>query len=307
MIMIGIGGSMIELNDGTLSVKIKERGAELSSVVLGGREYIWQGDEKIWSGQCPVLFPICGKLRDGTYRYGGRTYSMELHGFAREKIFSVKQVSPQEAVFTICDDEQTRAQYPFSFVFSVTYTLQGGELKITYSVYNRGNEPMWFNFGSHESYRTEGQEGVWTLEWSEWEDLVLRDLSPNGISDSHTLLRENTKEVCIEQSLFVQDSLVFDGLRSREVTDAAGMSVRTAILCCQAYHARRASLYYQACFPEAKILVSPVVTKGISRENWYRSEEGIRLVLTEVEHCGSQFGEVVRNAAEKKAHRTPSK
>ena len=209
---------MIELNDGTLSVKIKERGAELSSVVLGGREYIWQGDEKIWSGQCPVLFPICGKLRDGTYRYGGRTYSMELHGFAREKIFSVKQVSPQEAVFTICDDEQTRAQYPFSFVFSVTYTLQGGELKITYSVYNRGNEPMWFNFGSHESYRTEGQEGVWTLEWSEREDLVLRDLSPNGISDCHTLLRENTKEVCIEQSLFVQDSLVFDGLRSREVT-----------------------------------------------------------------------------------------
>lgn len=116
----------------------------------------------------------------------------------------------------------------------------------------------------------------------------------------HHVLRE---QGVAEDAIWREDRATFtyeNALRSREVTDAAGMSVRTAILCCQAYHARRASLYYQACFPEAKILVSPVVTKGISRENWYRSEEGVRLVLTEVEHCGSQFGEVVRNAAEKK-------
>lgn len=115
----------------------------------------------------------------------------------------------------------------------------------------------------------------------------------------HHLLREQGVP---DEAVWKEDQATFtyeNALRSREVTDAAGLKVRKALLCCQAYHARRASLYYQACFPEARILVCPVETKGISRENWYRSEEGIQLVLTEVKHCGSQFGEVVRKAAKK--------
>ncbi|MCD8249841.1 MAG: hypothetical protein LUC60_08360, partial [Lachnospiraceae bacterium] len=64
------------------------------------------------------------------------------------------------------------------------------------------------------------------------------------------------------------------------------------------YHARRASLYYQVCFPEARILVCPVVTKGISRENWYQDEASTELVLKEVEHCGTQFGEIFREYRE---------
>ena len=115
----------------------------------------------------------------------------------------------------------------------------------------------------------------------------------------HHLLREQGVP---DEAVWKEDRATFtyeNALRSREVTDAAGLKVRKALLCCQAYHARRASLYYQACFPEARILVCPVETKGISRENWYRSEEGIQLVLTEVTHCGSQFGEVVRKAAKK--------
>ncbi len=114
----------------------------------------------------------------------------------------------------------------------------------------------------------------------------------------HLLLEQGVPD----EAVWKEDRATFtyeNALRSREVTDAAGLKVRKALLCCQAYHARRASLYYQACFPEARILVCPVETKGISRENWYRSEEGIQLVLTEVKHCGSQFGEVVRKAAKK--------
>lgn len=72
-----------------------------------------------------------------------------------------------------------------------------------------------------------------------------------------------------------------------------------SILCCQAYHAARALLYYQICFPETEFFVCPVVTKGISRENWYQTETGRKLVLTEVEHCGSQFGTVLAEFAER--------
>ena len=111
------------------------------------------------------------------------------------------------------------------------------------------------------------------------------------------ILREQgVPKECIwreEQATFTYEN----ALRSREVTDAAGLSVKKALLCCQAYHARRARLYYQVCFPEAEILVCPVATKGVSRENWYRSARGIDLVLTEVEHCGSQFRQIMREAA----------
>lgn len=112
----------------------------------------------------------------------------------------------------------------------------------------------------------------------------------------HILRVQGVPEACIwreDQATFTYEN----ALRSREVTDAAGLSVKKALLCCQAYHARRASLYYQVCFPEAEILVCPVATKGIRRENWYQSEKGIDLVLTEMKHCGTQFGEIMRESA----------
>lgn len=112
----------------------------------------------------------------------------------------------------------------------------------------------------------------------------------------HLLRQEGVPEEAIwreEQATFTYEN----ALRSRAVTDRAGLAVRKAILCCQAYHARRAKLYYQVCFPEAEILVCPVVTKGVSRDNWHLSEEGIRMVLTEMEHCGTQFREIFREHA----------
>lgn len=115
----------------------------------------------------------------------------------------------------------------------------------------------------------------------------------------HILRREGVPE----ERIWREDQATFtyeNALRSREVTDAAGLIVQRAILCCQAYHARRASLYYQVCFPETEILVCPVVTKGISRENWHLTEEGIRLVLTEMKHCGTQFEQIMIDEMNKK-------
>lgn len=105
-----------------------------------------------------------------------------------------------------------------------------------------------------------------------------------------------------ERAIWKEDQATFtyeNALRSRKVTDAEELTVKKAILCCQAYHAARALLYYQICFPETEFFVCPVVTKGISRENWYQTETGRKLVLTEVEHCGSQFGTVLAEFVER--------
>ena len=115
---------------------------------------------------------------------------------------------------------------------------------------------------------------------TEWE--FLRDvLIKNGVPDQKIL-----KE---DQATFTYENAIY----SRQVTDHAELEIERAILCCKSYHARRCLMYYQFVFPEIEFIVSPVITRGVSKENWYQSEYGICLVLKEVEHCGSQFADMM--------------
>ena len=54
-----------------LRVGVSSLGAELMSIVKrdGEIEYLWQGDKKYWGGRAPNMFPICGRLFEGKYKY----------------------------------------------------------------------------------------------------------------------------------------------------------------------------------------------------------------------------------------------
>jgi hypothetical protein len=55
----------LSLDNYYLHVCFNSIGGALSSIKdKDGTEYLWQGDARYWSGQAPVLFPICGSLRD---------------------------------------------------------------------------------------------------------------------------------------------------------------------------------------------------------------------------------------------------
>lgn len=84
-----------------------------------------------------------------------------------------------------------------------------------------------------------------------------------------------------------------NAINTRKLLDEKGVEVRRAILCCQAYHARRSKLYYQILFPDTDILVVPTITKGITRDNWFKRRQTADIVLGEIERCGSQFHEIV--------------
>lgn len=76
---------------------------------------------------------------------------------------------------------------------------------------------------------------------------------------------------------------------SRIVTDENKLAIKTAIICCKSFHARRCLMLYQLAFPEAKILIVPVDCYGISRDNWFKQEYGIDRTLGELARCGNQF------------------
>ena len=118
-------------------------------------------------------------------------------------------------------------------------------------------------------------EGTYPTEF----DFLRRVLTDNGVPDS-AILREDRAAHTLENAFF-----------SRKALDAAGLRVHTAIVCCQAFHARRAFLSYARAFPEARLLTVPVETQGISRDSWFAAEEGRRRVCGELERCRRYFCE----------------
>ena len=77
------------LSNDHLKVAINSFGAEIISINKDGKELIWEGDEKFWTGHSPVLFPICGGLKDDKFYYGGKEYSLPKHGFAKRREFKI--------------------------------------------------------------------------------------------------------------------------------------------------------------------------------------------------------------------------
>lgn len=76
---------------------------------------------------------------------------------------------------------------------------------------------------------------------------------------------------------------------SRKVVDESGIEIKTAMIVCKAFHARRCLMLYQMAFPDVNFIVCPVHCFDITKENWHTTEAGIDRVLGELARCGNQF------------------
>jgi hypothetical protein len=75
---------------------------------------------------------------------------------------------------------------------------------------------------------------------------------------------------------------------SKEIIEDQNISIKTALLVCKAFHARRALLTYQTWFRnDIEYVICPVVDdRGISKDNWYLDQGKIDKVMSEVEKIG---------------------
>ena len=133
-----------------LTIEIAEKGAELRSIKSAdGCEYLWQGDAKYWEDRAPFMFPICSSVFENIYTYRGKEYEMGLHGFAQYENFSVNKKSESEIAFTLTSSDKTHAIYPFDFVLTITYTLEGKKLSVKADIKNTGSDVLCATFGAH--------------------------------------------------------------------------------------------------------------------------------------------------------------
>ena len=150
----------------TLSVSVSDCGAEMTSVRhADGTELLWQGDANYWTGHAPIMFPICGRLYEGNYTYRGQTYTMPNHGIARRATFVCKHHTDTRLELSLVANEDTKKQYPFSFVFTVCFALTGNTLRITYVVENTDEKPMPFAVGGHPAFNVPQADGAFS-DWS---------------------------------------------------------------------------------------------------------------------------------------------
>jgi galactose mutarotase-like enzyme len=212
------------LQNNILSVAISAKGAELQSIIHKdfGLEYMWSGDPKFWGKKSPVLFPIVGGLRNNSYQYKVKSYRLNRHGFARDMEFEVTEQDEYGIVFTLSSSEETFANYPFQFSFSVGYKLDDNRLNVTYTVRNTGQEEMLFSVGGHPAFKIplvdETTFEDYFLEFNHFENASRWPLSKDGlIEDTPIQIMEHTNKLPLKKSLFYEDALVFKHLVSRSI------------------------------------------------------------------------------------------
>ncbi len=126
---------------------------------------------------------------------------------------------------------------------------------------------------ANENVTNPKYQGAFDTDFAFCKSVLLK----NGVPESAIL--------CENQSTNTEENASF----SAEVLKNLGINTTRAILCCQAFHARRALMTYACYFPNTEWIVVPTNTQGIAKENWFQSEKSFKKVLSEVEKCGKYF------------------
>ena len=213
----------IKIKGNNCEAVISTLGAQLMSFVKDSTEYIWNGDEKYWTGRSPLLFPIVGGLRNGKALIGGKEYEMNRHGFIRTVKFEVLEQSENSVTLRFCANEETLKMYPFNFIFDATFVInEDDSLLSRITVKNTDEEVMPFVVGQHTGYAISNDiynSCVITFEKPEtiaYPKVVVEE----GLIDmtSRTPFLNSEQSFTLNHSLFDIDAIVCDNIKSRSVT-----------------------------------------------------------------------------------------
>lgn len=210
-----------------LTVKVSTKGGALTSIrSKDGIEYLWQGDPAYWSGQAPLLFPICGSIRENHALIGDqKETNMGRHGIVRKREFTCEQQSMHSITLSITFDEEMQEQFPYPAKFAVTYELDGHSVHQTFTVENQGEkETMPFFVGGHPAFNCPLVAGdAYSDYYVEFEKeetcTVPEQLTESGLLNlqNRSACLDHTRRLPLSFELFAKDAITFDELHSRSV------------------------------------------------------------------------------------------
>jgi len=206
-----------------LVAEISPHGAELIRLQdRDGKDLLWNGCAKWWTGRAPLLFPIVGGLPNNAVMIDGETFSMRQHGFARNKQFSVIGASASGCSFRLASDDETRRQFPFDFVLEVAFVIEGAALRIGATIFSKSSRAMPVSFGFHPAFRWPlpygGPRQEHEIRFERLESVPIRRLT-DGLLDmtASTQIFEGSI-MSLDDAMFVPGGLLLAANASTEFT-----------------------------------------------------------------------------------------
>ena len=227
------------IQNDNLICTITSKGAEIRSLInkKTGEEYIWQIDPSVWGSSSPVLFPAIGNIKENKIVFDGEDYAMTKHGIIRNyEQLEFEQHDASSCSFTLTSSDETLRQYPYKFLFRVSFTLVEYRLLMTYTVTNNDTVPMHFACGGHTAYACPLDKHTalsdYVIEFPEPLGLASRTLGATGLLSSQRRCIKTTDGLLpLSDTLFNDDALIFtdityDWVRLRKKDKKKGVIVR---------------------------------------------------------------------------------
>lgn len=216
---------MYILENEKVKITVSEKGAELHNITskVDGTEYLWNRNKRYWGYSAPVLFPIVGKVKNGTYKVDGKEYNLPQHGLARLKKFEMIERKDDKIIFELVDSEETLKVYPYKFSLKIAYTLVENGVITEYIVKNTDNKTIYFSIGAHPAFMCPMVTGEiiddYYFEFNKKENCDILPISEEGyIKRERKQYLVDNNIIPLNFDIFKGDALVFDSLKSNKIS-----------------------------------------------------------------------------------------
>ncbi|MFB9055993.1 aldose 1-epimerase family protein [Mariniflexile ostreae] len=218
---------MYTLQNKKLKISVKKTGAELCdiSAIKNKTRFMWHADPDIWEAHAPNLFPIIGALKNNTYFFDNKSYTLPKHGFIRNNNdMQLHEQTENSLTFKLASNEALLEIYPFKFEFHITFALKDNSVEVRHTIINNDNKTMFFSVGGHPAFKcpvfeNENYEDyLLEFEYPERSKTHLINMEKGLMSSKTKSVFHNSNTIPLTHDLFNQDALVFKDLKSRKVT-----------------------------------------------------------------------------------------
>lgn len=207
------------LENDILKVTITTRGAQYKSIIRKDDkvEHIWCGNPEVWPLHAPILFPFCGRIKDGMLEARGQlAEKCNAHGFNRTIEHRLVSCDENTVVLELTDNETTRALWPYAFRLLSTFTLEGDTVHHTLTVENTDQEHISFGIGYHPAFALPFDENHTADDYEVRFDSLESPICLGAGTFSYPL-GHNITAVPVREDVFAGGGYVMTGLRSKTI------------------------------------------------------------------------------------------
>lgn len=218
---------MYSISNSKIKISVKKTGAELCEIssVKNKTNFMWDANPKIWGSFAPNLFPVIGALKDGSYIYENKIYTLPKHGFIRNNnaVKCIAQTS-NSLTFGLQYSDDLLKIYPFKFDFTLSYLIRDNVIELVHTIKNLDEKTMYFSLGGHPAFKCPVYDNEnyndYALEFEHLENSKshLINMANGLISPKTKTIFKNSTILPLKHDLFNDDALIFKDLKSKKVT-----------------------------------------------------------------------------------------